>query len=126
MRWPCHNGLVREEVATPGASASEIESARDGEMPFMIDRFVVEDELGVGGMGRVYLAYDPSLDRRVAVKLVRELPFSDRAKARTRMAREARAMAKLRHPNVVAVHEVGMHDDGVFIVMEYVPGGTLR
>jgi tetratricopeptide (TPR) repeat protein len=98
-----------------------------GDMPTMVDRFLIEDELGAGGMGRVYVAYDPSLDRKVAVKLLLKSLGLDRAKAKERMAREARAMAKLRHPNVVAVHEVGTpKEGGVYIVMEYVAGGTLR
>src|SRR5262249_23521259 len=98
----------------------------DGDLPHMVDRFVIEDELGAGAMGRVFLAYDPSLDRRVAVKLVRDRPGSDRAASQARIAHEARAMAKLRHPNVVTVHEVGTHGGDLFIVMEYVAGGTLR
>ena len=97
-----------------------------GEMPLMVDRFVIEDELGSGGMGRVYVAYDPTLDRRVAVKLLRDRLHMDLDRAHERMAREARAMAKLRHPNVVTVHEVGTDRGGVYIVMEYVAGATLR
>src|SRR5262245_42593504 len=101
----------------PGAS---------GEMPLMVDRFVIEDELGAGGMGRVYVAYDPTLDRRVALKLVRDRLGINIERAHERMAREARAMARLRHPNVVTVHEVGTYRGSLFIVMEYVAGGTLR
>jgi TolB-like protein len=98
----------------------------DGEMPMMVDRFVIEDELGAGGMGRVYVAYDPTLDRRVAVKVLRDHVGVDLEKAHARMAREARAMARLRHPHVVTVHEVGTDRHGVYIVMEYVAGRTLR
>jgi tetratricopeptide (TPR) repeat protein len=92
-----------------------------------LGRFLVLDRIGEGGMGVVYRAYDPDLDRRVAIKVLRppdELPFADEAAARLR--REAQAMAKISHPNVVPVYEVGTRDDGhVFLVMEYVPGGTL-
>ncbi|HUJ59957.1 MAG TPA: serine/threonine-protein kinase [Kofleriaceae bacterium] len=98
----------------------------DGEMPMMVDRFVIEDELGAGGMGRVYVAYDPTLDRRVAVKVLRDRVGVDVEQAHARMAREARAMARLRHPHVVTVHEVGTDRHGLYIVMEYVAGGTLR
>ncbi|MEO8698526.1 MAG: protein kinase [Kofleriaceae bacterium] len=97
-----------------------------GDVPWMIDRFVIEEELGAGGMGRVYAAYDPSLDRRVAVKVMRDDFGLDAARGPVRMAREARAMARLQHPNVATVHEVGTHEGRVFIVMEYVAGGTLR
>jgi predicted Ser/Thr protein kinase len=102
------------------------DGSTDGGVPWMVERFVVEHELGAGGMGRVYLAYDPSLDRQVAIKLLRDDPAVDVERAHVRMAREARAMARLRHPNVATVHEVGTHDGQVFIVMEYVAGGTLR
>ena len=109
------------------AETARVAGAGDsGEMPLMIDRFVIEDELGAGGMGRVYVAYDPSLDRRVAVKVLRDRPGADVEQAHARMAREARAMARLRHPHVVSVHEVGTDDRGVYIVMEYVAGRTLR
>jgi serine/threonine protein kinase len=74
---------------------------RAGDIPRVVDRFVVEQELGAGGMGRVYLARDPDLDRKVAIKLLRDEPSLDVEKAHARMAREARAMARLRHPNVV-------------------------
>nr|WP_255216235.1 serine/threonine-protein kinase [Pseudenhygromyxa sp. WMMC2535] len=93
-----------------------------------IGRYVVLEELGTGAMGEVYSAYDPELDRRVAVKLLRRRS-SRGAKS---LIREAQAMAKLAHPNVVAVHDVGTldADEGeparLFIAMEYVEGGTLR
>ena len=90
-----------------------------------LDRYVVEGELGRGGMGVVLAAHDPELDRRVALKLVR--PGDDDANGRSRLLREARAMAKLAHPNVVAVYDAGALPDGrVFLAMEYVPGRTLR
>ena len=87
-----------------------------------IDRFRVVKHLGAGGMGTVYEAHDPELDRRVAIKLV----HADRASAETRnrLAREARAMARVQHPNVVAVHEVGTIGDDIFVVMELVRGTT--
>ena len=92
-----------------------------------IGRFVVLDTLGVGGMGVVVSAYDPKLDRKVALKLLRPgvNPDEGSGGARARLLREAQAMAKLRHPNVVAVYEVGEYRDQVFIAMEHVPGGNL-
>lgn len=91
-----------------------------------VSRFVVLDVLGVGGMGAVYSAYDSQLDRRVALKLLRAQPSADAGAAHARMLREAQAMARLSHPNVVNVFDVGEHQGGIFIAMEYVPGTTLR
>ncbi|HSS01300.1 MAG TPA: serine/threonine-protein kinase, partial [Kofleriaceae bacterium] len=81
-----------------------------------------------GGMGTVYRAYDPDLDRNVALKLVRADPRNPdhRARLRSRLWREAQTLAQLAHPNVVAVHDVGTHDDRVFVAMELVDGTTLR
>jgi WD40 repeat protein/predicted Ser/Thr protein kinase len=88
-----------------------------------IGRFTVVRKLGVGGMGIVYMAYDEQLDRRVAVKLLRSSTSSE---ARLRFEREAQAMARLSHPNVVAVHEVGTHEGETFVAMEFVDGQDLR
>jgi tetratricopeptide (TPR) repeat protein len=91
-----------------------------------VGRYVIERTLGVGGMGVVYAARDPDLDRLVAVKLLRaDLPGSGEQQRRLLM-REAHAMARLRHANVVTVYEVGTDGDRAFIAMEYVDGGTLR
>ena len=86
-----------------------------------LGRYHLIDTLGRGAMGIVYRAYDPDLDRRVAIKVV----TLDGEEARARMVREAKALAKLNHPNVVTVHEVGEDGDDLFVVMEYVDGGTL-
>ncbi|HWM87260.1 MAG TPA: serine/threonine-protein kinase [Kofleriaceae bacterium] len=88
-----------------------------------LHRYVVLDEVGAGAMGVVYAAYDASLDRKVAVKLVRD---PDRPAAHARLLREAHALAQLSHPNVVAVFDVGTHGDQVFVAMEFVAGTTLR
>ncbi len=92
-----------------------------------LGRYLVLERLGVGGMGVVYAAYDPDLDRKVAVKLVRpRARVRGDGKATRRLLREAQAMAKLTHPNVVAVHDVGTVGDEVFVAMEFVEGMTLR
>jgi len=88
-----------------------------------IDRYVVISELGAGAMGRVYLASDPELDRRVAIKLLRHVDAHGEHDVRLR--REAQALARVAHPNVAAIYDVGELDDHLFLAMEYVPGGTL-
>ena len=93
-----------------------------------IDRYVVLHRVGAGAMGVVYAAYDPQLDRRVALKLVQQsvAPSASRAEARrARLLREAQALARLSHPNVVAVHDAGVVDGQVFVAMEFVEGRTL-
>jgi tetratricopeptide (TPR) repeat protein/tRNA A-37 threonylcarbamoyl transferase component Bud32 len=93
-----------------------------------LGRYTVLGKVGAGGMGVVYAAYDPEIDRKVAIKLVKTTA-ADKLKAsegRARLLREAQAMARLTHPNIVAVHDVGTFAGQVFIVMEYVEGQTLR
>lgn len=93
-----------------------------------VGRYVIVSTLGAGGMGVVYKAYDPELDRRVAIKVLRP-PLHARSHVGTgrgRLIREAQALAQLQHPNVITVHDVGEHEDRVFIAMEYIDGITLR
>ena len=87
-----------------------------------IGRYLVIHPLGRGGMGVVVAAYDPELDRRVAIKLLHR----NRPKSRTRLQREAQAMARVSHPNVVAIFDVGTVAEQVFIAMEHVEGQTLH
>mgnify|MGYP000036982841 CR=1 FL=1 len=92
-----------------------------------IGRYVALSVLGRGGMGIVYAAYDPELDRKVAVKLL--LPQGAREanpEARLRLLREAQGLARLAHPNVVAVHDTGTKLGQVWLAMELVPGRTLK
>jgi eukaryotic-like serine/threonine-protein kinase len=93
-----------------------------------IGRYVIVSRLGEGSMGMVYLAYDPELDRRVALKVLRRRVRSSRATSerQQRLRREAMAMAQLNHPNVVTVHDVGVADGRVFLAMDYCEGQTLR
>ena len=88
-----------------------------------VDRFETVKLLGRGGMGEVYLARDPLIDRLVAVKL---LSAAFDAEARERFTREARAAGRLQHEHIVTIFDVGEHGDRPFIAMEYVPGETLR
>ena len=91
-------------------------------LPPRISRFEVRAKLGEGGNGVVFLARDPSLDREVAIKILRR---ADHPGAEQRLLREAQSAAKLAHENVIVVHEVGTHEEQVYVAMEYVPGGTL-
>ncbi|MEM6992421.1 MAG: serine/threonine-protein kinase [Myxococcota bacterium] len=102
-------------VAGPGREAP-IE-----DQPPRLGRYEVLGILGKGGMGTVYLAFDSDLDRRVALKAL----HIGSEGAQARLLREARAMARLSHPNVVQVHEVATFDGGWFVAMELVEGGTL-
>ena len=90
----------------------------------VIGRYTVDRRLGAGGMGVVFAAHDPELEREVALKLLHPEPGHEQGNA-TRLLREARAMAKLSHPNVVAVFDVGQHGDRVFVAMELVSGRSL-
>jgi predicted Ser/Thr protein kinase len=90
-----------------------------------VGRYEIDSRLGSGGMGVVYRAHDPDLDRPVAVKLLHG-ESSDDDKARARMLREARALAKLSHPNVITVYDVGTDAGQVFVAMELVAGRDLR
>jgi len=91
-----------------------------------IGRYVVLGLVGRGGMGEVYAAYDPELDRKVAVKLLRVKPGAgvSLTEGRQRTLREAQAIARLSHPNVVVVFDVGTFEEKVFIAMEFVEGNT--
>src|SRR5215470_9747510 len=91
-----------------------------------IGRFIVLGPLGMGGMGMVLSAYDPQLDRKVALKLLRTDRGALSEEGRARLVREAQAMARLNHPNVVAVYEVVFGEVTGYLVMELVEGTTLR
>jgi tetratricopeptide (TPR) repeat protein/predicted Ser/Thr protein kinase len=89
-----------------------------------VGRYAIISLLGRGGMGSVYLAHDPQLDRKIALKVVRGHALGDGDRAR--LSAEARAMAKVVHAHVVTVYDAGELPDGVFIAMELVDGHTLR
>jgi serine/threonine protein kinase len=101
--------------------------ADESRRPTQIGRYQIKQPLGSGGMGVVYAAYDPELDRDVAVKL---LPPDEKHReveaASERLRREAQITAKLAHPNVVTIYDVGSHDGAVYIAMELVDGPSLQ
>ncbi|MBL9105598.1 MAG: serine/threonine protein kinase [Myxococcales bacterium] len=134
--WRSHDSRLTADEVTRDSAASHTDGG-DADGPehrerasgyldhtARIGRFAVLRQLGEGGMGVVYSAYDEQLDRRVALKLLR--PGRDNSERnQSRMQREARAMAKLSHPNVVQVYEVGRFEDQVYLAMEFVHGRTL-
>jgi tetratricopeptide (TPR) repeat protein len=91
-----------------------------------VHRYTILDRVGEGGMGIVYAAYDPSLDRRVALKFLRAHEADRHGVRERRLLREAQAMARLSHPNVAVVYEVGTFESQVFLAMEFVDGMDLR
>jgi tetratricopeptide (TPR) repeat protein/predicted Ser/Thr protein kinase len=102
-------------------------SAEPEDNPAKIGRYVVLRKLGEGGMGIVYAAYDDQLERKVAIKLLRGgFSSQQHSVGQARLQREAQSMAKLSHPNVAQVYEVGSLGDAVFIAMEFVSGGSLK
>ncbi len=128
LRGNLEETVVRAEgfaaALTKGPSVATPQPGGDDAMPRELGRYLVVRQLGAGGMGVVYAAYDPELDRKVAIKL---LHCATAGEAQTRLLREAQAMAKLSHPNVVPVYDVGMHcDNQVFIAMDLVEGTDLR
>ena len=118
--------MPREDAITPDGATVGVDTTvplsggSGGDRPTQLGRYVVTGTLGSGGMGDVYEAHDPDLDRKVAIKLLHARSSS------LRLVREARALARLAHPNVVAVHDVGTFEGRSFVAMELVDGTTLR
>lgn len=119
------------EIAAMGLEAHKLfERVRSRldlqDTPACIDRYELRAQIGQGGMGVVYLAWDPELGREIAVKIVRASPLVNVAKLRARLLREARLLAQLQHRHVVRVYDVGEHAGEVFVAMEYIRGESLR
>ncbi len=127
---PPEHGSDATGDALPYAMTTPMSLGAEGEDRSLVGgarlgRYLILDLLGAGGMGEVYVAYDPELDRKVAIKLLHPA-LAETPAERARLTREAQAMAKLSHPNVIHVYDVGTVGDEVFVTMEYVKGGTLR
>ncbi len=128
----CHaliEGLI--EPAIDATTAGGAETFASGEQLLLrpgarVGRYLIEARLGAGGMGVVHAAVDSELQRRVALKLLRaDRDGVDGSAGRERLMREARTLARLSHPNVVTVFDVGRHQGHLFIAMELVDGGSL-
>jgi len=117
---------VTMAMHSAGSSSASVQSGSNWAVGREMGRYVVLGHIGAGGLGDVLSAYDPQLDRRIALKVLRnpdgELGLGDPTQ---RLLREAQAVAQLRHLNVVTVHDVGTHDGQVFMAMEFVQGTTL-
>jgi serine/threonine protein kinase len=125
---------VRDDLA-PTALAPTVDDAHDAReardapktiAQRTIGRFRIDEPLGSGGMADVYRAYDPTLDRAIALKVLRTKRDADAPERMRRVLREARAAAALTHPNTVTIFEVGEADGEVFIAMELLEGAVLR
>src|SRR5580698_7159969 len=118
--------IVPTTVADAEVTATAVTSPGEPTAPVAteIGRYRIERLLGVGGMGVVYAAFDPELERRVALKVLSG-ERSGESIGRERLLREARAMARLNHPNVITVFEVGSAGAHDYVAMELVDGSTL-
>jgi serine/threonine protein kinase/tetratricopeptide (TPR) repeat protein len=120
-KTPSRPGTDAPTMTAPGRETEDdepLELARGAS----VDRYTILDRLGSGGMGEVYAAYDGKLDRKVALKLL----LHGGKEYESRLVREAQAMARLSHPNVVGVFDTGMVGSRLFLAMEFVQGRTLR
>jgi serine/threonine protein kinase/tetratricopeptide (TPR) repeat protein len=119
---------LRGSTLSDSEDDSDEESAAEAlrfERGATIDRYMILDRIGAGAMGVVYTAYDPRLDRRVALKVMHARPGAQASDVATRLLREAQALAKLSHPNVVAVHDANALGEVVYLTMELVDGVSL-
>ncbi|KIG18107.1 Serine/threonine protein kinase [Enhygromyxa salina] len=115
--------LDDETIAATSDGAGLGAERLEDEMPERIGRYLVLHELGAGAMGVVYAAYDPDLDRKLALKLLHD---DEHSGGRTiRLLREAQALARVSHSNVIQVYDVGTFEERVYIAMEFIDGISL-
>jgi tetratricopeptide (TPR) repeat protein len=119
---------LSDPLKTSSENPISVDPSKPLEPGATVARYQILRHLASGGMGSVYAAYDADLDRRVALKVLRPRPAAGTGHDRLqmRLQREAKAMARLAHPNVVTVHDVGIFEGRVFVAMEYVDGLNLR
>jgi serine/threonine-protein kinase len=109
-----------DSTASSGSDAEQLPNIQAGDQ---IGPYIVVGQLGVGGMGHVFLGNDPRLHRKVALKCLSAAASA--AELRSRILHEARSAARITHPNIAIVHDVVEHEDRPFLVMEYVEGENL-
>ncbi|MDQ3131728.1 MAG: protein kinase, partial [Acidobacteriota bacterium] len=90
-----------------------------------LGRYEIQEKIGAGGMGEVYLAHDEQLDRKVALKILLPEFCCDEERVQ-RFKSEAKAASSLNHPSIITIHEIGEQDERLYIATEYVDGETLR
>ncbi len=115
LAWVTPSMSPSGEAAEPGSASRDLPPGA------MVGRYRIVDRIGAGAMGIVYVAADPDLDRRVALKMLRRQD----PQASERLLREAQALARLAHPNVIVVHDVGTFEGQVYMAMEFVDGVSL-
>ncbi len=115
--------LLSHDTATAPEPASALLPAEEN-LPLIPD-FEIDGELGRGGMGVVYRAWEPRLARTVALKVVPSGPMTG-SRERKRWLAEARCVTRVCHPNIVQIHEAGEADGWLYLVLEFVPGGSLK
>ena len=114
-------GETLDGTALPsGTARAPARASPDPLSASRIGRYAILRRLGAGGMGVVFAAYDEQLDRKVAIKLLH------RREGDSRLLREAQGLARLSHPNVVQIYEIGEHEGAVFMAMEFIAGVTLK
>ncbi|MBK8258409.1 MAG: serine/threonine protein kinase [Polyangiaceae bacterium] len=118
---PIAKGVHKSNIAIRSTVDAGAAPSVPIEVTAHLGRYAIVRKLGEGGMGSVFVGYDEALDRKVAVKVLHRGPIAEQW-----LLREAQALAKLSHPNVVHVFEVGHHEGRVFLAMEYIEGVTLR
>ena len=118
-----YHDTASEAATSFGASPPDVHAADELPLGTRIGPYLVIDRLGGGGMGEVFLGNDTRLHRKVALK--RLVAPASAADERARVLQEARAAARVNHPNVATIHDIVEHEAGVFIVMEYVEGESL-
>ena len=117
-------GAIEIHLDTCSDCRAALSNYARGDVPPTFGRYRIDTVLGSGGMGIVYRAWDPQLARSIAIKVVRRA--SDDAKGRARLIREAQSLARLSHPNVCHVYDVGTDDEEVWVAMELIDGISLR
>lgn len=121
-------GVQEDDVGLAGDTLPSPRPSGPGAEPRLerVGRYVVLGHLGTGGMGRVYSAFDPVLERKIALKLVKANRPSQAEEVKARLLREGKAIAQLNHPNIVSIFDMGVAEGEVYVAMELVDGGSLK